>query len=284
MGAWGVNLFDDDFACDIKEDYINRLKIGKTNQEATKELLAENSYVINDSDISSVFWFALADTQWNYGRLIEEVRVEALKCIDTGEDLKYWEEDEKLYNLRKKVLSKLEKKLKSPQPIERKITKISMNRTPYTVGDVLLYQIKDEVDLSYIERTEEKYIGKYVLLCVVGIKRFNIGYLPVEEYYHEETILGLFNWIGKEPIDPEKIQKLFLVTDRYTKNEPLNFGLSLTKRRSKKMEIELLMNLDDVKNNKYRVSGTFLHDKNLDYYILNNLKEAEKKNTLVKEF
>lgn len=35
MGAWGTGLYQDDVTCDIKEDYLNRLRIGYTNIEAT---------------------------------------------------------------------------------------------------------------------------------------------------------------------------------------------------------------------------------------------------------
>ncbi len=39
MGTWGTGLYSNDFACDIRGDYIDKLKRGKTNDEATQELI-----------------------------------------------------------------------------------------------------------------------------------------------------------------------------------------------------------------------------------------------------
>ena len=39
MGTWGAKLYQDDLALDIKEDYIEKLKSGKTNEQALNEML-----------------------------------------------------------------------------------------------------------------------------------------------------------------------------------------------------------------------------------------------------
>ena len=39
MGTWGTGLYSNDSACDIRGDYIDKLKRGKTNDEATQELI-----------------------------------------------------------------------------------------------------------------------------------------------------------------------------------------------------------------------------------------------------
>ena len=36
MGTWGVNLYQDDTALDVKEEYKYKLHMGKTNKEATE--------------------------------------------------------------------------------------------------------------------------------------------------------------------------------------------------------------------------------------------------------
>ena len=81
MGTWGPGLYQDDVACDIKSEYVNRLKIGQTNIEATQDMIDYNECYIDDEEDAPIFWFALADTQWKYGRLLPEVRDEALKLI-----------------------------------------------------------------------------------------------------------------------------------------------------------------------------------------------------------
>ena len=39
MGIWGCGLYQDDVTCDVKDDYLNWLRVGKTNEEATELML-----------------------------------------------------------------------------------------------------------------------------------------------------------------------------------------------------------------------------------------------------
>lgn len=36
MGAWGVGLYQDDVTCDVKDEYLDWLRVGKTSIEATQ--------------------------------------------------------------------------------------------------------------------------------------------------------------------------------------------------------------------------------------------------------
>ena len=80
MGAYGTGLYQDDVAADVRDSYINELKKGRDNEEITEELIEKYAGEINDSDDSTVFWLALADTQWKNGRLLEKVKIKALRC------------------------------------------------------------------------------------------------------------------------------------------------------------------------------------------------------------
>ena len=42
MGAWGTGLYQDDDTCDIKEDYLNFLRVGMTDEKAMEELIEYN--------------------------------------------------------------------------------------------------------------------------------------------------------------------------------------------------------------------------------------------------
>ena len=121
MGAWGVGLYQDDVTCDIKEDYVNWLKIGYSKEEATEVMLERNLDFLDDEEEADLFWFALADIEWKYGRLLPEVKKEALKRIESGRDLERWEENGKQYEKRRQVLEKLKEQLNSPQPPEKKV-------------------------------------------------------------------------------------------------------------------------------------------------------------------
>lgn len=77
--------------------------------------------------MAPAFWFALADTQWNLGRLEEFVKANALKYIESGIDLMHWNNEcSSEFKSRKAVLDKLESKLKSPQPPKKKISQYSI--------------------------------------------------------------------------------------------------------------------------------------------------------------
>ena len=65
MGAWGVGLYQDDVTCDVRSDYVNRLKVGLSNIDATKDLIELNLDFIEDPDDGPLFWLVLADTQWS---------------------------------------------------------------------------------------------------------------------------------------------------------------------------------------------------------------------------
>ena len=73
MGAWGPGLYSDDVTEDVRGIYVDKLHRGKNGEQASKEMIAEFEWACSDEDDAPVFWFAMADMQWNYGRLQEEV-------------------------------------------------------------------------------------------------------------------------------------------------------------------------------------------------------------------
>jgi len=206
MGAWGTGLYQDDTTCDIKDTYVNLLKVGYTNIDATNYLIEHNTDTLSDEEEAPLFWFALADTQHKYGRLLPEVKDEALKYIDLGTDLERWKDTKKQYYKRKDVLDKLKEKLNSPQPKERKVTKLKMNRAIFKVGDIILCKLNDK---SLID---SQLYNKYSLIKVIGIARWNIGSLPRDKYYHEHEIIGVFDWDGDNVPDEKCINNLKLIS------------------------------------------------------------------------
>lgn len=144
MGAWGANLYQDDVALDVKDEYKDNLRKGKTNEETMQEIIDKYQELLEDEEDRGVFWLALADTQWNLGRLDEQVKEQALEIIELGTDLKRWEINEKLYNKRKEILEKLKEKLLSPQPEEKRMPKYRTYKCEWENGDVFAYQLKSE--------------------------------------------------------------------------------------------------------------------------------------------
>ena len=144
MGAWGANLYQDDVALDVKDEYKDNLRRGKTNEETMQEIIDKYQELLEDEEDRGVFWLALADTQWNLGRLDEQVKKQALEIIELGIDLKRWESNEKLYNKRKEILEKIKEKLLSPQPEEKRMPKYRTYKCEWENGDVFAYQLKSE--------------------------------------------------------------------------------------------------------------------------------------------
>ncbi len=83
----GPGLYQDDVTCDIRTSYLDWLRVGKTNLEATTNLLEDEYDIWNDEEDGPLFWFTLADTQWKYGKLLDEVKEQALYYIQNGKNL-----------------------------------------------------------------------------------------------------------------------------------------------------------------------------------------------------
>ncbi len=108
MGAWGPGLYSDDVTEDVRGIYVDKLHRGKNGEQASKEMIAEFEWDWSDEDDAPVFWFAMADMQWNYGRLQEEVKKKALYYLDDMKNLQRWEhENPKMVEKRKRVLNEL---------------------------------------------------------------------------------------------------------------------------------------------------------------------------------
>lgn len=296
MGAWGTGLYQDDTTCDIKDDYITYLRIGMTNEEATKKIIEENDWCFEYEDEGALLWFALADTQWKYGRLLDEVKEKAIECIDSGIDLEKWkEEDEKLYKKRKKVLEELKEKLNSEQPAEKKVTKMTFHRAHWKPGDVLLYQIQNE------EFKDHKWFGKYILLKVVGTKKLYSGSLPRDKYYYEEDIISLYNWIGDEKPDIKMIEKLeiiildmneeFLGDIKKEENKEMEKRIGvfyLTKKELKKLNIEVLTNEKKDTYSQKEIDEEWLGRRfyniyNFDFPLIKALEKEKEKGNLIED-
>ncbi|MFX0549445.1 hypothetical protein ACOAKC_08910 [Hathewaya histolytica] len=147
MASWGPKLYQDDVAEDVRDYYKDQLKRGKTNEEVTKELIDDNEDIILDQDEALVFWFALADTQWNLGRLLPFVKEKALEYLKSGTNLEIWEKEainQREYKVREKVLQELEQKLMSPMPPEKKISQYKFYKCEWNIGDMYAYKLESD--------------------------------------------------------------------------------------------------------------------------------------------
>ncbi len=145
MASWGPKLYQDDIAEDVRNYYKDQLKRGKSNDEVTNELIDGYRDEISDIDGAPVFWFALADTQWDLGRLLPNVREYALKWLSDCSILARWEnENQKEAKIRKKVLRIWNQKLNSPMPPEKKISEYKLYKCEWRIGDVYAYKLESD--------------------------------------------------------------------------------------------------------------------------------------------
>ena len=158
MGAWGVKIYQDDVAEDVRDEYKEILKKGLNGQEALEEIIGSFIEEIEDIDDGPVFWIALADTMWNMGRLIPDVKEKAIQVIESGADLEKWKENKKEYEKRKEVLEQLKEKLNSPMPAEKKIKIPKIYKCEWKDGDTFAYQLESQ------EAQEAGIKGKYLIL------------------------------------------------------------------------------------------------------------------------
>lgn len=185
MGAWGTSLYANDSASDIRGDYVDKLRRGKTNEEATKELINANLDIMGDAEEEPLFWFALADTQWNYGRLLPEVKEKALFYLSQDEELERWKESgQKQLNAWKKTLETLKEKLDSPQPPEKRVSKYRFYQCKWKLGDVFAYRFTS----SYSK--EKGFGGQYVVFRKVSEDTWWPG--------HIVPVVQVYKWIGSD--------------------------------------------------------------------------------------
>lgn len=207
MGTWGPKLYQDDLAEDIRDYYKEQLHRGKKGIDITQELLVQYQIEISDFEEASVFWFALADTQWNLGRLEDKVKETALKHILLGNDLERWKiENPKMAKAREQTIEELRQKLLSPQPPEKKVTQHKIYRCEWKYGDVYAYQL--ESDLA-----EEKGLyGRYFLIQKVDEGVWHPGHIVPIVYVKITSDTNL-------PSNVEEYNQLEYVQTWFTKYE-----------------------------------------------------------------
>lgn len=106
-----------------------------------------------DIDEYPVFWFSLAATQAEYGRLLDTVKSKAIEVIESGLDHEIWQNDKR----RARELEKLKKLLLSEPRKEKKLVK---RKTATKSGDVFVFKIDSE-NYAFGRVLIEGYIAIY---------------------------------------------------------------------------------------------------------------------------
>ncbi len=87
MGAWGMDIFEDDTAADIQADFNDALEEGASVDDATDAIMEQYADSLDDTDERFVVWLALAALQLEQGAVRDDVRRQVVAIIESGEDL-----------------------------------------------------------------------------------------------------------------------------------------------------------------------------------------------------
>ena len=180
----GGNIMDQlsygsDLGKDVRIQYIDALRRGKDSTEATNQLIADYEPSLFDEEDAPRFWFALADVQWNLGRLEETVKHHALVYIEKElECAKLPTSDAVCIDIPINVLTMLKQKLSSPQPPQKKIKQYRLYHTDWKKGDVFAYCLNC-ADTDYPD-----FHNRYVYFVVKDTETWHPGHtIPVVYVY-----------------------------------------------------------------------------------------------------
>ena len=156
MGVWGPELYSNDLASDVRNDYREMLVLHYTHHEAMERIIREHELSETDPH-DAAGWFALADCAWKYGHLDEQLKQFVMKLIDEGIEDKagIWDYSGDRAK-RKKILEKLHQKIQKPP---EKISK------PY----ILMPGKADwnEGDLIAVRMLNGEFINEYMVILIV---------------------------------------------------------------------------------------------------------------------
>jgi hypothetical protein len=269
MGAWGAKLYEDDTALDIK-DRFDDLRRGKTVEEITEQLINEYVCVMDDISCAPIFWFALADTQWNLGHLLPAVKEQAIAWLDKGGDLAIWqEENPKLATKRKKVLEELQQKLNSPQPPEKKISQYRLYKCEWKIGDVFAYQFNSEY------AKDNNFYQKYIYFVKVDERTWHPGHIVPMVYFYKKIDDVLTSIDSLDGIDyiHQFYKPIAYENNPNMKKKYLLTLLNTSPKVISKNQLTFIGNIKDVKRiddedlNSYNVNW-----KHFETYMVDNFK------------
>lgn len=184
MGAWSTAIFSDDTAADTRDAFTDLIAQGLTATEATDRLIAESADILADDEDANVFWLALAASQWKLGRLVDSVRERAVAVIDSGDDLRRWQDNSKAeINQRRMHLAKLREQLLSSQPKPKKLKLVVKSSTGFHAGDVAKFRLNEVITVRFfVYEIWGDRGGTYANICLLGLddgtpwKKATLGY------------------------------------------------------------------------------------------------------------
>ncbi|MFN8191571.1 MAG: hypothetical protein U0R78_14245 [Nocardioidaceae bacterium] len=164
MGSWGVGIFSNDDAADIREDLRDLIADGLTPEDATRRL-QEDYGVGGRGPDDNDFWLGLAAAQHSIGHVVPEVLDHATAIIDDPEELARWTPKDR--KRRRAVLLKLRERLAQPPPPPKQPRPRTKADTRLEVGQHVLVRVDDRRVLFRVTGVTEDKGGRYPGVVVV---------------------------------------------------------------------------------------------------------------------
>lgn len=112
MGIWGIDIFEDDLALDIKDMFEELVESGESIESAVSIVLEDFEESLEDFDEGATVVLALCELAAEKGNITGDLKSELSRLSSNNE---YWnylrEESEELYEARRGLLNKLLKKI-----------------------------------------------------------------------------------------------------------------------------------------------------------------------------
>lgn len=144
MGTWGTAISSNDTYEDIFSEFMDLYDDGLEPSEISKKIINQNTDLTEDYEDKNNFWFALAMAQWQCKSLDPDLFQRVKAIIETGEDMKIWEElgaDKKEIDKRKKVLDSFLDKLSQEKDKPRKRKRKVLRNSIFQKGDCLTFRL-----------------------------------------------------------------------------------------------------------------------------------------------
>lgn len=140
MGSWGTGISSNDIFEDTKDEFFELYNEGHEPKDISKRLIGSNQEIVNDYEEANNFWFALALCQWECKSLEPKILERITQIIESGTDIKLWEElgtEKSELTKRKKVLEKFLEKLNSEKKNPKRRKKKIYRDSIFKKGDCL---------------------------------------------------------------------------------------------------------------------------------------------------
>lgn len=164
MGSWGVGIFSNDDAADLRDDFHELIADGLSPEEATRRL--QHDYGVGDrGPDDNDFWLGLAAVQHSIGHVAPGVIDHAIEIIDSPAELERWSRKDR--SRRKAALHRLRERLAQPPGPPKRVRPRPRVDTRLENGQHVVVRVGDQRALLRVTDVTEDAGGRYPRVVLV---------------------------------------------------------------------------------------------------------------------